>query len=39
MTTYHPSAVLRASDPTHSKEIFAWLVEDLRQAGAALSEL
>jgi len=32
MVSYHPSAVLRADDPRHSDEIYAWLVEDLRSA-------
>jgi probable DNA metabolism protein len=32
MVTYHPSAVLRAEDPKHADEIYAWLVEDLRRA-------
>ncbi|HUQ86410.1 MAG TPA: UdgX family uracil-DNA binding protein [Vicinamibacterales bacterium] len=32
IVTYHPSAVLRADDPKHSEEIYAWLVEDLRLA-------
>ncbi|HEX8030661.1 MAG TPA: UdgX family uracil-DNA binding protein [Vicinamibacterales bacterium] len=32
MVTYHPSAVLRADDPKHAEEIFAWLVDDLRRA-------
>lgn len=34
MVTYHPSAVLRADDPEHAAEIYAWLVEDLRRAQA-----
>jgi DNA polymerase len=30
--TYHPSAVLRAEDEQHGRDVFAWLVEDLRHA-------
>ena len=32
MPTYHPSAVLRAADESHSRELFDWLVSDLREA-------
>ncbi|MBA3271020.1 MAG: UdgX family uracil-DNA binding protein, partial [Acidobacteria bacterium] len=32
LTSYHPSAVLRADDPAHSDEIYEWLVEDLKRA-------
>jgi len=32
IVTYHPSAVLRADDPTHADEILEWLIEDLRRA-------
>jgi probable DNA metabolism protein len=32
LVTYHPSAVLRADDPRHADEIYAWLVEDLAKA-------
>ena len=32
IVTYHPSAMLRASDPTHAEEIRRWLLEDLQLA-------
>jgi DNA polymerase len=32
LVSYHPSAVLRAEEGTHSDDIYRWLVEDLRQA-------
>jgi uracil-DNA glycosylase family protein len=32
LVSYHPSAVLRADDPSHSDQVYGWLVEDLREA-------
>ena len=36
IATYHPSAVLRAETQEHSDEVYAALVEDLRQVAEAL---